>query len=140
MGKKIKYREWRNTRNTKNKEKSRWKIRLHYRRSTRWHYWSFSFADTDFFQNIRKLLIFGATSPIWSTEAERAASVIRRLKTPYWSTIGDKREIDLNLLQLQRISNTDIQSVVQMFIRRCTIRKLTIVKNKRTNVCKTLNM
>ena len=54
--------------------------------------------------------------------------------------MGDKREIDLNLLQLQRISNTDIQSVAQKFIRRFTIRKLTIVENKRTNVCKILNM
>ena len=32
-----------------------------------------NFADTDFFPNIRKLLILGATSPIGSTEAERAA-------------------------------------------------------------------
>ena len=31
-----------------------------------------NFADTDFFPNIRKFLILGATSPITSTKAERA--------------------------------------------------------------------
>ena len=77
-----------------------------------------NFADTDFFPNIHKLLILGATSPIGSTEAERAASGIRRLKTPYQTTMGDKRESDLNLLHLQRISNIDIQSVTKMFIRK----------------------
>ena len=39
-----------------------------------------NFADTDLFPNIRNLLILRATSPIGSTEAERAASRIRRLK------------------------------------------------------------
>ena len=39
-----------------------------------------NFADTDFFQNIHKLLIFGVTSPIGSTEAERGAVRIRKPK------------------------------------------------------------
>ena len=30
--------------------------------------------------------------------------------------MGDKRERDLNLLHLQRVSNIDMQSVIQMFI------------------------
>ena len=77
-----------------------------------------SFADTDFFPDTRKLLILGATSPIRSTKAERAAPGMRRLKTPYRSTIYDKRESGLNLLHLQQISNFDIQSVAQMFIRK----------------------
>ena len=77
-----------------------------------------NFADIDFFPNIRKLLILGASSSIVSTEAERTTSGIRRLKTPYQSTMGDKRESDLNLLHLQRILNIDIQSAVQMFIRK----------------------
>ena len=51
--------------------------------------------------NIRKL----------STKVERAASGIRRLKTPYWSTMGDKKESDLNLSHIQWVSNIDIQSV-----------------------------
>ena len=77
-----------------------------------------NFADTDFFPNIRKLLILGATSSIGSTEAERTASGIRRLKTPYRSIMSDKRESDLNLLHLQRMSKIDIQSVAQIFIRK----------------------
>ena len=35
------------------------------------------------------MLILGANSPFGSTEAERAASGIRRLKTPYQRTVGD---------------------------------------------------
>ena len=62
------------------------------------------FADIDFFPIICKLLILGTTSPIESTEAETAASGIRRLKTPYRRTMGDKRESGLNLLYLQRTS------------------------------------
>ena len=38
-----------------------------------------NFADPDFFPNICKLLILGVTSPMGSTEDERAASGIRRL-------------------------------------------------------------
>ena len=77
-----------------------------------------NFADTDLFPNIRKALILGATFPIRSTETERAASGMIRLKTSYQSTMGDKRETDLNLLHLQRISSIDIQNVAQMFIRK----------------------
>ena len=51
------------------------------------------FADTYFFPNIRKLLILRATSPVGSTEPERTPSRIRRLKTPYRSTMGDKRQV-----------------------------------------------
>ena len=106
-------------------------------------------VDTDFFPNICQLLILEANSTFGSTEAERAASGIRRLKTLYQSTVGDKRESDLNLLHLQRISNIDIQSVAQMFIRKhlhknvsgiCFVRRLTVVESKRTNVCYILNI
>ena len=73
-----------------------------------------NFADTDFFPNIRKLLILGATSPIGSTVAERATSGIRQLKTPHRSTMGDKRESDLNLLHPQRIPDIDIQTTTNI--------------------------
>ena len=75
-----------------------------------------NFADFDFFPNMHKLLILGTTSPIGTTEAERATSGIRRLTIPYRSTMDAKTESDLNLLYLQQISNIDIQSVAQMFI------------------------
>ena len=61
------------------------------------------YADRDCFPNIRILLAIGCISPIGSTEAERAASGVRRLKTPYRVPMKDKRESDLNFLQLQCI-------------------------------------
>ena len=61
------------------------------------------YADLDCFPNILVLLAIGCISPIGSTEAERAASGVRRLKTPYHAAIGDKRESGLNFLQLQHI-------------------------------------
>ena len=73
-------------------------------------------ADPDSFPNIRKLLTTGCVSPIGSTEAERAASGIRRLKTPYWSTMSDSREGDLNLIQLQKVTEIDISKVAQIFV------------------------
>ena len=77
---------------------------------------SLKLADKDFFPNIRRLLIIGCVSPIGSTEAERAASGIRRLKTPYRSTMSDIREGNLNLIQLQRLAEIDIEDVAQIFI------------------------
>ena len=62
------------------------------------------------------MLILGATSAIALTEVEKPASGIKRLKTPYLSTVGDKRESDL--LHLHWISNIDIPSVAQIFIRK----------------------
>ena len=60
------------------------------------------YANRGCFPNIYILLSIGCISPIGSTEAERVASGVRRLKTPYRATMGDKRESDLNFLQLQR--------------------------------------
>ena len=41
------------------------------------------YAEPDFYPNIRQLLIIECVSPISFAEAERAASGVRRLKTPY---------------------------------------------------------
>ena len=62
-----------------------------------------NYADCDCFPNIRILLDIGCVSPIGSTEAERAASGLRQLKTPYRAKMEDKRESDLNFLELQLI-------------------------------------
>ena len=61
------------------------------------------YADRDCFPNILILLAIGCISPNGSNEAKRKAPGVRRLKTRYRATIGDKRESDLNFLQLQRI-------------------------------------
>ena len=74
------------------------------------------YDDHDCFLNIRILLAIGCISPTGSTEGERAASDVRRLKTPYRSTMGDKRESDLNYLQLQRIKKVDPEDVSVLFI------------------------
>ena len=73
-----------------------------------------NFDDTDFFPNIRKLLILGATSPIGSNEAEEVASGIRRLKTTYRSIMGDKTEWSEFSAPTTNIKQS---SIAQMFIR-----------------------
>ena len=45
-------------------------------------------ADPDSFPNVWTLLTIGCVSPTGSTEAERAALGIRRLKTPYRYTMN----------------------------------------------------
>ena len=71
-------------------------------------------ADPDSFPNIRTLLTIGCVSPIGSAEAEREPSGIRRLKTPYRSTMSDSREGDLNLMQ--KVTKIDISKVAQIFV------------------------
>ena len=73
-------------------------------------------ADPDSFPNIRTLLTIGCVSLIGSTETGCAASGIRRLKTPYRSTMNDSREGDLNLIQLQKVTEIDISKVAQIFV------------------------
>ena len=60
-------------------------------------------AEPDSFPNIRTLLTIGCVSPIGSTDAERAVSGVRWLKTPYRSTM-ESREGDSNLIQLQKVT------------------------------------
>ena len=74
------------------------------------------YAEPDFYPNIRQLLIIGYVSPTSSTEAEHPASGVRRLKTPYTSTMSDERKGDLNLIQLQRVTDVDENDVIKTFI------------------------
>ena len=55
-------------------------------------------------------------SPIGSIDAESAACGIRRLKTPYWSTMSDSREGDLNLIQVQKLTEIDASKIAQIFV------------------------
>ena len=75
------------------------------------------FADLNFFPNICRLLPTGAVSPIGSTKAERAVSGIRKLKTAFRSPMADRRESDLNLLQMHQITTVNFGRVVNMFIK-----------------------
>ena len=74
------------------------------------------YANRDCFPNICILLAIGCISPIGLTEAESAASGVRRLKTLYRPTMGDKRESDLKFLQLQRIKKVNPEKVSVLFI------------------------
>ena len=73
-------------------------------------------ADPDNFPNIWTLLTIGCVSAIGWIEAELATSGIQRLKTPYRSTMSDSREADLNLIQLQKVTEIDISKVAQIFV------------------------
>ena len=76
------------------------------------------FADVDFFTNIRKLLLLGATSPISSSEAEKAASRIIRLKTAFRNNTKDERGSNLNLLQIHTTGSINVEEILQMFIKK----------------------
>ena len=58
-------------------------------RATSWNHLVVSYTEPDFYLNIRLLLIRGCFSPIISTDAECAASSVRRLKTSYHSAMSD---------------------------------------------------
>ena len=73
-------------------------------------------ADPDSLPNIRTLLTVRCVSPFGSTEAERAVAGIRRLKTPYSSTMSDSREGDLNSIHLLKLTEIDISMVAQIFV------------------------
>ena len=74
------------------------------------------YAERDCFPNRRKRLAIECISPIGLTEAERAVSGVRRLKTPYRARMGDKRESDLNFLLSQRIKKVDPEEVLVLLI------------------------
>ena len=65
---------------------------------------------------IRKLLLIGATSLISSSEAERSAPGIRRLKTAF-RNMGDEQKSNLNLLQVHTPGSTDIE-ILKIFIKK----------------------
>lgn len=69
-------------------------------------------GDAHFFTIVWKLLLIRATFTISSSEAEIAASEIRKLKTAFRSTIKDERENDLNLSQMYIIANVNVEEIV----------------------------
>ena len=62
------------------------------------------------------------------SEPERAASGIGQLKTVYRSTMSSVREGNLNLIQLQRITDIDVDAVAHILI----------AKNPRRMFCKSI--
>ena len=74
-------------------------------------------TDKYYFPNLYKILEIACISPLVSTEAERTASGIRRLKTAYRRTMADERERNLNLIQLQGMAEIDTIKVANIFIK-----------------------
>ena len=74
-------------------------------------------TDRYCFPNLYKILEIACISHLTSTEAERAASGIRKLKTSYRSTMTDARERNLNLIQLQGMVEIDTIKVANIFIK-----------------------
>ena len=74
-------------------------------------------TDKYYFPNLYKILEIACISPLVSTEAERTASGIRRLKTAYRRTMTDERERNLNLIQLQGMAEIDTIKVANIFIK-----------------------
>ena len=64
---------------------------------------------------IRKVL--GAISPRSSSDARRAASGIRSLKTAFRNTTKDERESNLNLLQIHTTGSIDVE-ILQIFTKK----------------------
>ena len=99
-------------------------------------------ADVYFFLNIRKLLLTGATSTIRSSEVERTASGIIRLKTAFRNNIKDERGSNLNLLQMHTTGSINVEEL-QMFIKKeprrlFSLSLVILVKHKKVYVIFTL--
>ena len=57
-----------------------------------------------------------ADTPVGSAETKRASPGIRWLKTPYRSTMSDSRKGDLNLIQLQKVTEIDVSKVAKISV------------------------
>ena len=58
------------------------------------------------------MLLIGATSAISFSEAERAATGIRRLKTSFRNEMTDERESNLTLLQIHTTGSTNVEEIL----------------------------
>uniref|UniRef100_A0A1X7V6H8 HAT C-terminal dimerisation domain-containing protein n=1 Tax=Amphimedon queenslandica TaxID=400682 RepID=A0A1X7V6H8_AMPQE len=70
------------------------------------------------YPNIETLLIILCTLPVTSCSAERSFSSLKRMKTPYRSTMTTHRLSRLSLLHVHRDIKVDIEAAVDEFSRR----------------------
>ena len=73
-------------------------------------------CDADSFPNIHQLLLIGCTLPITSAEAERAFSLLRRIKTYARSTVGEEHFSDLAVIAMHYGERIEVEDVLQAFI------------------------
>jgi hypothetical protein len=73
------------------------------------------FADIDFYPNIRALLQVMATLPVTSCECERSISMLRLVKSPLRSSMGQDRLNGLAMLYYHRLVDITPEEVVEEF-------------------------
>ena len=83
-------------------------------------------ADCDFFPNIHTLLCMMGTLPVTSCECERSISMLRLIKSPLRSTMGQERLNGLAMLYYHRDVQITPEEVVDEFARRHSRRMLLI--------------
>ena len=59
----------------------------------------------------------GATSPISSSELEKAALGIIKLKTAFRNNMKDEQQSNINLLQIHATGSINVKEILQMFIK-----------------------
>ena len=74
-------------------------------------------ADSDYFPNIRTMLVIAATLPVTSCECERSISALRLLKTSLRSTMSQERLNGLAMLQYHKDIIITPEQVVEEFTR-----------------------
>ena len=78
---------------------------------------SLVYADSDFFPNIHTLLCIMGTLPVTSCECERSISMLKLLKSPLRSTMGQERLNGLAMLYYHRDIEITPDEVVDEFSR-----------------------
>lgn len=74
-------------------------------------------ADSDYFPNIRTMLVIAITLPVTSCECERSISALRFLKSPLRNTMSQERLNGLAMLQYHKDIVITPEEVVEEFAR-----------------------
>lgn len=74
-------------------------------------------VDSDFFPNVKELLIVSCTLSVTSAECERSVSRLRYLKTYLRSTMREDRLNGLAMMYIHRDTSCDSKEVVEQFAR-----------------------
>ncbi len=75
-------------------------------------------TDSDYFPNIRTLIVILGTLPVTSCESERSISMLKRIKTALRSTMTEDRLNGLAMLQYHRDIAVTADEVVEEFVQR----------------------
>ena len=76
---------------------------------------SLSYADKDYYPNIRRIFIFLLTFPVTSVCCGRSFSSLRRLKTWERATMGEERLCGLLMFHVHRDMNVSRENILRRF-------------------------